>query len=79
MSILLWLKGSKIARWTGFAILAAGLLKLLEAMGARRGKAELLADQTEERLKETQRAKQDYSDAKTQTDDDLSDRLTRGK
>ena len=76
---LLWLKGSKLARWTGFAILAAALLKVLEAMGARRGKAELMAKQNEQRLKETQLAKQDYNDAKSQTDDDLADRLTRGQ
>lgn len=77
--MLAWFKGSKIARWTGLAIFATGLLKLLEAMGARRGKAELIADQAVERLKETQLAKQDYDDAKTQTDDSLIDRLTRDK
>jgi hypothetical protein len=77
--MLAWLKGSKLARWTGLAILAVGLLKLLEAMGARRGKAELIADQTEQRLEETQLAKQDYDDAKAQTNDSLIDRLTRDK
>jgi len=79
MNILLWLKGSKLARWSGFAILAAGLLKLLEAMGARRGKAELKAEQNEQRLKESQLAKQDLYNAENQTDADLVGRLTRGE
>lgn len=79
MSVLLWLKSSRLGRWLGMAIAAIGFLKLVEAFGAKRGKAELKATQNEQRLKETQLAKQDYQNAKSQTDDDLAARLTRGK
>lgn len=40
---------------------------------------ELTAEQNEQRLKQSQLAKQDYRDAKNQSDTDLADRLTRGK
>jgi len=79
VNILLWLKSSKIARWTGFTVIAAILLKLLEASGARRGKAEQEATQNEQRLKESHLAKQDLHNAETQTDADLAGRLTRGE
>ncbi|NOR63266.1 MAG: hypothetical protein GQ535_12330 [Rhodobacteraceae bacterium] len=79
MALIIWLKSSKLARWLGMVFAALGFLKLIEGMGARRGKAELKAEQAVERLKETQLAKQDYDDAKSQTDASLIDRLTRDK
>lgn len=78
MGLIAWIKGSKIARWIGAAVAAVGLLKFIELMGANRGRAELSAEQNEQRVKDAQTAKQDYNDANSQTDADLDDRLTRG-
>lgn len=77
MNILLWLKNLKVAKWIAAIIGALGLAKLIELSGARRREAELKAERNEQRINDVHNAKQDYQDAEKQTDDDLTDRLTR--
>jgi len=79
MALMLWLKSSRLGRWLGMAIAAIGFLKLVEGFGAKRREAELKAEQNEQRLKESQLAKQDLYNAENQTDADLAGRLTRGE
>ena len=79
MALIGWLKRGSVRLWLGIAAAALTLLKLALTIGEKLGKAKLRADQAEDRIEETQKAKQDYNDAKAQTDDSLADRLTRNK
>ncbi len=77
MALILWLKNSKLTQLVVAIIGAIVVGKLIELFGAKRGRAEAKAERNEQRINDVHNAKQDYQDAENQTDDDLTDRLTR--